>query len=55
MSDEPHTPARDEHDNEDFGPSESIGQGYPEESPDESQADGEPRNPRPDQPQRDEG
>ena len=55
MSDEPHTPSRDEHDNSEFGPSEATGQGYPEESAAETQPDGEPRNPHQEQPQRDEG
>jgi hypothetical protein len=55
MSDEPQTPARDEPDHEDFGPSEAVGQGYPEESPAETQADDAPQNPRDEQPQRDEG
>ena len=55
MSDEPHTPSRDDRDNADFGPSEAIGQGYPEESPEGTQHGDEPSNPRDEQPQRDEG
>ena len=55
MTDEPQTPPRDTPDNEDFGPSEAGGQGYPEESPSQTQPDGEPDNPRKEQTQRDEG
>ncbi len=52
----PQTPARDEQSNEEFGPTEAVGQsGYPEESPAEAQPDGEPLEGRPEQPQRDEG
>ena len=52
----PQTPTRDDQDNEEFGPTESVGQGgYPEESPAEVQPDGEPDEGRPEQPQRDEG
>lgn len=54
--DTPQTPARDDKDNEEFGPTEAVGQGgYPEESPAETQPDGEPREGREEQPQRDEG
>ncbi len=55
MSDQPQTPPRDAPDNDEFGPSEAVGQGYPEESPAETQPDGTPDNPRKEQPQRDEG
>ena len=51
----PSTPPADDHDNSEFGPSEAVGEGYPEESPEEVQPDGEPDNPRKEQPQRDEG
>ena len=27
------TPGRDQHDNAEFGPTEAVGQGYPEEQP----------------------
>ena len=52
----PQTPARDDQPNEEFGPTEAMGQGgYPEESPAEVQPDDEPQEGRPEQPQRDEG
>ena len=52
----PSTPPADDHDNEEFGGMGAMGQsGYPEESPEEVQADGEPKRNRPEQPQRDEG
>ncbi|MCW3011843.1 MAG: hypothetical protein JWO90_2247, partial [Solirubrobacterales bacterium] len=36
--DTPSTPARDDQDNEDFGPTEAVGTGgYPEEAPAETQ------------------
>jgi hypothetical protein len=54
--DTPQTPARDDNDNEDFGPTEAVGQGgYPEESPAETQPEGEPQKGREEQEQRDEG
>jgi hypothetical protein len=55
MSDQPSTPSRDDHDNDEFGPTESVGEGYPEESPKETVPDGETKNPREEQGQRDEG
>jgi len=36
----PQTPDRDEHGNDEFGPTEAIGQGYPEEQPSEVVPDG---------------
>jgi hypothetical protein len=54
--DTPSTPARDDQDNEDFGPTEAVGTGgYPEEAPAETQPEGEPREGRKEQPQRDRG
>lgn len=56
MSDEPQTPPRDDHSDEELGTTEAVGQGgYPEEGPAETQPEGEPREGRPEQPQRDEG
>ena len=53
--DNPQTPARDAPDNEEFGPTEAMGQsGYPEESPAETQPDDAPQEGREEQPQRDE-
>jgi hypothetical protein len=53
--DTPQTPARDDHDNAKFGPTEEMGQGgYPEETPAGSQP-GEPDEGREEQPQRDKG
>lgn len=52
----PQTPARDDQDNEDFGPTEAVGAGgYPEESPAETVPDGDSTEGRDEQPQRDEG
>lgn len=45
-ADDPQTPQRDEHDNEEFGTSGAAGQGYPEEQPSETvpdEADDHPR------------
>ncbi len=54
--DGPQTPPRDDHSDEELGTTEAVGQGgYPEEGPSETQPDGEPREGRPEQPQRDEG
>ena len=54
--DAPQTPARDDQSNEDFGPTEAVGEGgYPEESPAATKHDDEPSEGRPEQPQRDEG
>ena len=58
MSDQgsPSTPARDDHDNDDFSATEAIGKGgYPEEGPAETLPDGDPEEGREEQPQRDEG
>lgn len=54
--DAPHTPARDDKPNEEFGPTETAGDGgYPEEGPAETLPDGKPREGRREQPQREEG
>lgn len=54
--DAPQTPARDEPDNEDLGTTEEMaGGGYPEEGPEGTDAEDEPKEGRPEQPQRDEG
>ena len=52
MSEQPSTPTRDEQDNTDFGPTEEIGEGYPEEQPAGADEEGEPREGRPEQPER---
>jgi hypothetical protein len=50
------TPQRDQHDNAEFGPTESVGQGYPEEQPAEVVPDGvDPEQRSEQQPQRSEG
>jgi len=50
------TPDRDQHDNSEFGPTEAIGQGYPEEQPSEVVPDGVDEEQRSgQQPQREEG
>ena len=54
MPDDPSTPTRDQHDNSEFSPDVSIGEGYPEEEPKGSNPDGESDNPT-SQPQRREG
>ena len=54
--DTPQTPARDEPDNEDLGATEEVaGGGYPEEGQGGTDADSEPQEGRPEQPQRDKG
>ncbi len=40
MAPDPQTPGRDQHDNAEFGPTEAVGQGYPEEQPAEVVPDG---------------
>jgi hypothetical protein len=50
------TPSRDEHDNDEFGTTEAVGQGYPEEQPSEVVPDGVDEEQRSgQQPQRREG
>jgi hypothetical protein len=50
------TPQRDQHDNAEFGPTEAVGQGYPEEQPAEVVPDGvDPEQRSEQQPQRSEG
>jgi len=52
----PQTPPRDDQANEEFGTTEAVGDGgYPEEAPDGAQTEGERREGRPEQPQREEG
>lgn len=52
----PQTPTRDDQANEEFGPTEVIGDGgYPEEGPAGTQPEGRPEEGRPEQPQREEG
>ncbi len=55
-SDTPQTPARDSPDNEDMGTTEEVGGGgYPEEGQAGTDADDQPSEGRPEQPQRDKG
>ena len=50
------TPGRDQHDNAEFGLTEAVGQGYPEEQPAEVVPDGvDPEQRSEQQPQRSEG
>ncbi len=52
----PQTPVHDDQPNEEFGPTETIGEGgYPEEGPAETKREAEPHEGRSEQPQRDEG
>lgn len=54
--DTPHTPARDEPDNEDFGATEEVaGGGYPEEGPGGTDSEDESPEGSPEHPQRDKG
>lgn len=53
--DAPHTPARDTPDNDDLGPAEEIGGGYPEEGQVGTGGDDGAKQERREQPQRDEG
>ena len=54
--DTPQAPSRDTPDNEDMGTTEEMGEGgYPEETPAGTDADDQPREGRPEQPQREKG